>query len=185
LKLLYVIGEPGVGKTTLVRAVTQLPCEVQTKPYISWTHYTDKACQLGYDRKPFGGTDALGMAAQNHVLAWLNTKPYRYILGEGDRLANMKFLKAVEEIGYDVTLAVLTCSPELLERRRAKRNAQLDKKQDEKWLKTRTTKVTNLRNMFEGEVWELDSGKPFKELAREFATHPVVRAIRKAKNAGV
>lgn len=183
MRLLYVIGEPGVGKTTLVRAVTRVPSEVQTKPYISWTHYTDLACQLGYDRQPFGGTDALGMAAQNHVLAWLNTKPYQYILGEGDRLANLKFLHAVEEIGYEVTLAVLSCAPEQLERRREKRNAQLGKVQDEKWLKTRTTKILNLRNGYEGEVWELDAGSGFKQLAREFARHPVIKAIRKARNA--
>jgi hypothetical protein len=113
-------------------------------PYVAWTHYSNKVAQLGYRRETFGGTDALGMAAQNHVLDWLSEAPYTHVLAEGDRLANAKFFSAVQAMGFRLHLFVLDLPQEVLDARRAARNAAIGKAQDDRWLATRKTKVTNL-----------------------------------------
>lgn len=181
MKLLYIIGEPGAGKTTLVKHLTRkVPSEVRTWPYVSWTHYTDKLAQLGYDRGTFGGTDALGMAAQKHVLGWIGlggttvNKSYEYVLAEGDRLANGKFFEAVKEAEVELTVVLLQASPAVLEARRSARNALIGKSQDARWLKTRETKVRNLRPWVEDE-WVLDAELPVAQLAQELYRHPVAR----------
>ena len=144
----YIIGEPGSGKTTLCRAITAgLRRKVKTVPYVSWTHFGGDICEIGHDRETFGGTDALGMAAQNHVLDWLingEGKRYKYVLAEGDRLANGKFFDAVWAAGINLTVYALVPPAKVIEKRRRARNEAIGKQQDERWLKTRATKVANL-----------------------------------------
>jgi GTPase SAR1 family protein len=144
----YIIGEPGSGKTTLCRELTSgLRRKVKTVPYVSWTHFGEQTMELGHDRETFGGTDALGMAAQKHVLEFLRSgegADYRYILAEGDRLANGKFFDAVWGMGIDLNVYALLPPTKVIDRRRRARNAAIGKEQDERWLKTRATKVANL-----------------------------------------
>lgn len=143
--LLYLIGEPASGKSTLMAALTKgLGGEVKTVPYVSWTEYDSKIAQIGKVREQFSGTDALGMAAQNHVIGWLADQPYKFLVAEGDRLANRKFFAAVMNQGHNLCVVVLQPPDDVLERRRKKRNKELGKEQDERWLKTRKTKVSNL-----------------------------------------
>ncbi len=183
MKMLYLIGEPGVGKTTVVRRlVRQVPCQVMQWPYVAWTHYTNKLAQLGYDRDTFGGTDALGMAAQKHVLGWVGIggttagPGYRLVLAEGDRLANDKFFQAVQELEVDLTVALLQAPREVLAERRAKRNREIGKSQDERWLRTRNTKVSNLAERWVDERWVLDATQPPQQIVNQLARqHPVAR----------
>lgn len=178
-QMLYIIGEPGVGKTTLVKRITKnVPHEVRKVPYVSWTHYSDKVCQLGHDRGVFGGTDALGMAAQKHVLEWLEKCKYRYVLAEGDRLANRKFFAALLEAGWELTVVVLQLEQAELDRRRDVRNARIGKAQDDRWLKTRATKVRNLTA--EADLI-LDAAQPTADLFRELKRFRVVRELRKLR----
>lgn len=190
--MLYIIGEPGVGKTTLVRRLVKgVPSSVHTVPYVSWTSYGDeKVIQLGHDRGVFGGTDALGMAAQKHVLEWLRSwgvdnegnnysaADCRYFLAEGDRLANAKFFDAVRAMGFDLQVVVLALEPEELQARRNTRNARIGKSQDDRWLKTRATKVRNLAGQAS---LVLDASQPTKELAKELRRYAVVKELRKLR----
>jgi len=144
------------------------------------THYSDDVCQLGYDRETFGGTDALGMAAQKHVLDWLEHRcEYKYIIAEGDRLANGKFFDAVREMGVDLTVAVLLVSQKRLDSRRRKRNAALGKEQDERWLKTRATKVQNLRRYCDREI---DGRMPLEEQVKLLKLEPVGRVLARLRS---
>jgi hypothetical protein len=183
--MLYLIGEPGAGKTTLVRRLTRnVACTVGKAPHVTWTQYSPKVIQLGHDRGVFGGTDALGMAAQKHVIAWLNDggRAHQYVLAEGDRLANAKFFEAVKELGFKLTVACVTVPEDVLAARREERNARIGKAQDERWLKTRATKVANL--VAAGWVepaWELLGTAPRAELVKVLAQHPVGQAIRKLR----
>lgn len=173
MKLLYIIGEPGAGKTTVVKSLTRrLPNSKRTVPYIAWTHYSKLLCQLGYDRGTFGGTDALGMACQKYVLAWLLDDPYKYVLAEGDRLANRKFFDALIEMGVELQIVLIQVPPEELERRREERNRKIGKAQDERWLKTRATKVANLAPDAD---LVLDGTRSTRELAQELGRTPVGR----------
>ena len=178
--LTYIIGEPGSGKTTLVDAITDgITAEVLKVPYVTWTHYSPKVCQLGHRRETFGGTDALGMAAQNHVLDWLATDGYQYVLAEGDRLANSKFFTAVRAMGYQLHLWVLDVPQEVLEDRRADRNAAIGKAQDDRWLATRKTKITNLRNNERCKV--ISGDKPIGFNVDILSTDPVIKQLLRLK----
>lgn len=180
LSLLYIIGVPGAGKTTVVRRIAPPGSGTQHQvPYVYYTEYTPGVIQLGWDRETFGGTDSLGMAAQKHVIAFLEEHRPRYVLAEGDRLANMKFFAAVQEMGYDLDVCCLEVSEDVLQARRAKRNAVIGKAQNENWLKTRMTKVANLKSGLD--VTVIDANRPAKEVAKELSqSYRVIREIRRA-----
>lgn len=204
-KLLYLIGSPGTGKTTLVRRIERgVPVEELHVPHVWWRHYSDEACQLGRDRGIFAGTDTLHLTAQKGVLDWLSEIPYRYVLAEGDRLGNESFFNAVRDIGYVLTVVALVVPPATLEARREARWAEIQalvaegnladvgnpmrqgkpidlaKKRDESWLKGRETKNDRLMTWVLPEN-VLDGTLPPLENFRALKPHPVVKAIRRAR----
>jgi ABC-type cobalamin/Fe3+-siderophores transport system ATPase subunit len=150
MKLFYLIGEPGAGKSTLIAKMTEglIPYQ-ERKPFghTLWTSQQSAAYELGV-RRPggFGGTDSLSMSVQPKVLEWLGSPGRSYdVFGEGDRLANGKFFTGVSAMEIDLTVAYLEVPPELAEERRAKRAVELGtKSQDEKWVAGRRTKVLRL-----------------------------------------
>lgn len=182
MKLLYIIGVPGSGKTTLVKKLTkEVPSEVKTAPYVSWTEYSPECCQLGYDRGTFGGTDALGMAAQKHVQNWLLTCEYKYVLAEGDRLANGKFFQFCRENDIDITIVCIDVAEKTSQERREKRNAAIGKQQNEQWLKTRHTKVDNIKSEFISKENIINGNLPIKDVAKSMLKYRVVKEIRKLR----
>lgn len=118
-KLLYLIGEPGVGKTTTMAALTsrwENLGEIADHP--ARTLFGQRrtgqvaAVELGR-RRPggFSGTDALPMAvitaAERHIRSGLAAAECPLMLAEGARLANRRFLGAAVEAGWQVHLAYL------------------------------------------------------------------------------
>jgi hypothetical protein len=146
-------------------------------PYVSWTEYSKDVAQLGQDREQFGGTDALGMAAQKHVIEWMSSCPYKYVVAEGDRLANRKFFAAMLEQGHELHVIVLAPPQDVLERRRHKRNKQFGRTQDERWLKTRRTKVANLT----AEADDVLESTELRVLLRQVGSYPVGTALRRLR----
>lgn len=182
MNLLYLIGVPGSGKTTLMRElVLGRPRRVIQKPF-AHTVYEGGLVQLGRDRGTHGGTDALSMSVQPLVVAALETALWPRVIAEGDRLANMTFFEAVMAAGYDLTVAMLEVPGEVASARREGRGTN----QDERWLRGRESKVTNLWAQLGAMqaagralplvTVALDGTKSPQALAQELEPHPVIRA---------
>lgn len=190
MQMLYIIGVPGSGKTTVVRHLTRkLPTEQHSAPYIVWTRYSSRLIQLGYERKPFGGTDALGMRCQpdmiNKIREWKSLNQYPLILAEGDRLANNSFFEAMIGLGVKLTVVHLATPEAVVITRRKERNERIGKAQSDVWLKTRDTKVNSLAAKWVQPRWVLDGSRPVQALSKELAKHPVGREfVRLREKAG-
>ena len=173
--LFCLIGQPGSGKTTVVRAGLRGVASRQEFRPVPHLVYRD-GIQLGVARWPFGGTDALPMNAQSAVLEWLgNGCKYQAVVAEGDRLANSKFFRAVQAQGWQLTVAMLSCPDALAARRRAQRGGSI---QNPAWVKGRITKVCRLAAEWVPPGWWLDAARPAEELGEKLRQHPAFQALR-------
>lgn len=163
MRLTYLIGEPGVGKTTLLTAITEgLPGMAVRRPFAR-TIYDCGVVQLGEDRPVFGGTDTLSMSVQPKVVEWAAMPDYPDIVGEGDRLANAKFFQAMRDLGYDLCIVHCQAPSEVASERRLMRAAKHTMKpQDAVWLQGRQTKVKRLAA--EWATHEIDMQPPTEQL---------------------
>lgn len=144
----YIIGEPGVGKSTFMAAAFEgIPGYVLDKPFAHTIH--GDVVEIGKSREGFSGTDALSMSVQPKVLDWLKLGPYAQIMAEGDRLSTKSFFDGVKEAGYRLTIIALVAPRDEMEHRRIERSARLGvKPQDETWVAGRRTKVANLMKAY-------------------------------------
>ena len=151
MKIIYLIGEPGSGKTTLTEAFTRDWTNPQhfEKPIKYREHDTPNglALSLGWLRPNFGGTDTLGNAAIVSIEPWLpkvaESNLYSILYGEGDRLANDRFFNLCKSIG-EFHLFYLDTDPEIAKLRRYERSLATGKEQNPSWVKGRATKHKNL-----------------------------------------
>jgi len=159
LRVIAIGGEPGSGKTTLMRHVMKdlgfdspIHEEVKMVPF----HQKANLFVLGkYEEEGvFAGTDRMSMAVQPEAVKFLATMPEKaVVLFEGDRLFNQSFLEHCNE-NYDLKIVgLLTDKAE-----KAKRYQSRGSNQDPFWLKGRETKVqtilSNLGLMFVTEKFE-------------------------------
>lgn len=150
---MYVIGYPGSGKTTIVRAALALldrEVFIPAKAPVPHERYGD-VWHLGVNREPFGGTDALSMSIQPAAVDMLADMTVRgdcrVLLAEGDRLANNSFFAAVGGCGHRLTVIHIAV-PVAVARARARERAAANglNPQGETWWRGRVTKVNNLTN---------------------------------------
>jgi ribose 1,5-bisphosphokinase PhnN len=150
MRLIYLVGQPGAGKSTLMWALTD-----------GWRDATDKgpgglwlrwlwtptsgnelpdAAEIGRRRDAFSGTDALSMGVMPYAQAWIRATTVPLVLAEGDRLASMKFFDAACNAGREVIVVhVATTDAVAIERRRDRGSSQ-----SERWVRGRCTKVARL-----------------------------------------
>lgn len=150
MNTLYIIGEPGVGKSTLMAELTADNFMIQHRNPIPHIEFDGEVpwlpgktvAQLGRVREYFSGTDALALNIQPKALAFIASRPYDWLLAEGDRLANEAFFLACQKAGR-LHLVYLDSGGVAVERRLARGSNQ-----DEEWVKGRVTKVRNLLDKF-------------------------------------
>lgn len=160
LRLVYVSGEPGVGKSTLMREVTAgweriyLPKEPGRAPARDLLFDRTapsgvaSAVELGRIRDAFSGTDALPSNCIDDACWWLTSGKAAdeapLVLAEGARLANQRFIRTALNNGYRVQLLHLQ-GMALAAQRRADRARTLGKdEQNPAWVKGRRTAAANL-----------------------------------------
>lgn len=172
--LVYLVGEPGAGKTTLMRAVTAdreriaaaaapvcAHMILRPPPAGSVDGMPAQMIELGRDRDTFGGTDALSMSIQPKAVAFMADAD-GLVLAEGDRLANDRFLTACEDGGWAVRVVALATPPRLAAARRKERDGG---HQDPTWVTGRRTKAQRLAGRWGATV--LDGTRPVADLADE------------------
>jgi ribose 1,5-bisphosphokinase PhnN len=174
VNLLYIVGPPGVGKSTLMAALTAR-CErrARVSPFAhdhllrhdpSGLLSSDPvAVELGKHRDSFSGTDALSMSVQPKAMEWICSKPSPLVLGEGARLGTVGFLMAARSAGYRVTLVHLEADQRTLaERRRARGSLQ-----NEQWMRGAETRAARLaeRMSMDADVHVIRADRPPNRMA--------------------
>lgn len=140
--MIYMIGEPGSGKSTLMARLTEPwsrhPADGQPRRDLLLDGETVRGVELGKRRAGgFSGTDALGSSVITAAERWLYRHEAPIVLGEGARLGNARFLKAGIDAGYRVTLVLLEHGDSA--RWRAERSEALGRTQNAAWVKGRAT----------------------------------------------
>lgn len=145
-KLIYLIGMPGTGKTTLMKEIVA-DHDLQKERVIDLldTEKCDHFRLLGkYEEgETFAGTDRLSMAVAPKAIEWISSNPDEIILGEGDRLNNKAFFEAAKGVG-ELHIIELTVTDGERERRYKERGSE----QSEKFIQTCRTKVKNITETF-------------------------------------
>lgn len=140
--LIYIVGEPGAGKSTaLAKATAHWTRHPQQAP-LAHDLLVDEssivAVELGKRRETFSGTDALPMNAITRAETFLATTLAPVIIGEGARLGVRRFFETAVDMGMDVTLFYLT-TPHAAEQRAARGTEQ-----KESWVKGAATRAANI-----------------------------------------
>jgi ribose 1,5-bisphosphokinase PhnN len=173
--LLYLVGPPGVGKSTLMAEIT---AGLHRVPYSGPVPHDglyrrmtppetarSVGVEIGKRRESFSGTDALGMAVQPKAVEWIARRPHALVLGEGARLGTVGFLHAARSAGYRVIVVHLDSDEATLAARRLQRGSR----QNEQWVRGATTRARRLAERMEldAEVHWLDGTMDPAGLAAE------------------
>jgi dephospho-CoA kinase len=144
MKIVAIGGEPGAGKTTLMKKlIATLGVEpkydaFKLVPYLQ----KDNVYILGkYEEgETFAGTDRMSMAVQPEAIKFLDTLPSdAVVLYEGDRLFTSSFLENCLN-KYDLEIVYLSTTKNI----RAERYKERGSNQNETWLAGRESKVANI-----------------------------------------
>lgn len=153
---LWIVGEPGVGKTTLARSLLNegqgLIGKLIAKP--KWTVNGDTVAAGHYTGQPFDGADTIPYNGAKEALEYWYKNLLRsasFTIFDGDRLSNKparEYILDVAEFcrligGLRVACVLVTGASELVAQRRNARS-----KQDETWVKGRKTKAERFFKQF-------------------------------------
>lgn len=165
---LFVVGEPGVGKTTLVRAlIAGRPLELVPSP--KWTLAGEVALLGHYTGATFDGGDTVSSTNVDPELAYWERRLLDRPLSifDGDRCSNDERKGRIAGNARALVLHLVAPETESARRREARRQSG-DKAQDPSWVKGRKTKAANFAAKFdEGDRLTLDANAPTAALAAQ------------------
>ncbi len=179
MKLIGICGEPGTGKSTLVREVVRTVSDNTNGSWFVWKHglmvitYNEKA-RIGLfgiykQGELFPGTDRLSMGVMGQVDTWGPAIKKRFadytLIWEGDRLWCDSFMKWAGK----PTCFYLTVSEGTQSKRFAKRGSN----QSATWLKGRRTRVANCYNKWPGALLYNETKKDLANNARVILWHTI------------
>lgn len=176
-RLIYLIGQPGSGKSTLMANLIadydQVPAvsEGAGLPHVQLINRITGAvigAEVGIHRDLFSGTDALASSIIDKAAPWIASTPYPLVLAEGARLANRRFLLEALDGDYHVTLALL--DHENAEVWRHKRAKKIGREQHPSWVKGRLTASRNLADEFTN--MSVPGASPFSDQITVLRGHP-------------
>lgn len=165
--VLWVVGEPGVGKTTMVREMVgeRLPLRLISKPKWSVTPDTAPAPRMAlaghYSGGTFDGADTVPYNGVKDALAfWHGYLSERVALTvlDGDRFSSLSAMNFFN--GQDLRCVHLASD------QAAARRAQRGSNQNEAWIRGRVTKARNFAQGFKVALW-LDGAAPARDLASQ------------------
>lgn len=148
MKIIAIGGEPGSGKSTLMKRILE---EYKFEP--KYTSYKlvpylqfDNIYVLGkYEEgEVFSGTDRMSMAVQPEAIKFLDfLSKDSIVLFEGDRLFTSSFLEHCID-NFDTTVIYLSTTKDI----RTERYKERGSDQNETWLAGRETKLNNIMTNF-------------------------------------
>jgi ABC-type dipeptide/oligopeptide/nickel transport system ATPase component len=160
--VVWIVGEPGVGKTTLCRGlIRHFPATRHEISNPKWTVFGDKAAAAGFWRgDKFDGADTLPISQIKPAIAYIGTnlRHCEVILLDGDKLASANAVAAVKEMDAS-RLCYLLEDPEVAARRRCIRGTN----QNETWVRGRATKARRFFESFDGRKDRIDPRAPLDE----------------------
>lgn len=142
--VVFVVGAPGAGKTTLVRSILTRACakdpgklwDLVPKP--KWT-IVEGICAAGhYKGDKFDGADTIPYNGAADVFDyWFDYLSHLVTFLDGDRLSDVNTLHRFRSTGADTRCISLVADAHLLAERRALRGST----QNAAWMKGRATKA--------------------------------------------
>lgn len=167
--LVYLVGIPGAGKSTLMGELTGT-CRRERVESSRLPHdvLSVGGQVVGAELGAAGvGTDALAdrRTVIERATEWIASCPYPLILGEGDRLASRSWFTAADAAGYRVRVFYLECSPAVAAARLAGRAPDPD---GGRWLAGSSARAATVAGHAAATGWLaaiLDGHKPPMALA--------------------
>jgi gluconate kinase len=156
MRLIYLIGLPGCGKSTVMKTFMEQLGDFTTERPIdlldSHVHGNIRVLGKYEDGETFSGTDRLSMAVSPKAVEYFSTNPDEIVIGEGDRLNNSGFFDTFE----DKVIIHLTVSDEERQRRYKERGSD----QSDKFIQTVNTKVNRICEKYgdTATLWGIEEG---------------------------